>query len=87
MAKIRETLELQPGGFYTFKALLERCGEEDAEGTGVLKPSFLKKMFLILMETYRLHISDAGFQRLFEKYENAYGMVQYKKLVQNIRGS
>ena len=43
-------------------------------------------MFLILMETYRLHISDAGFQRLFEKYENAYGMVQYKKLVQNIRG-
>ena len=45
MAKIRETLELQPGGFYTFKALLERCGEEDAEGTGVLKPSFLKKCF------------------------------------------
>ena len=86
MGKIRETLELQPGGFYTFKALLERCGEEDAKGTGVLKPSFLKKMFLILMETYRLHISDAGFQRLFEKYENAYGMVQYKKLVQNIRG-
>ena len=71
MGKIRETLELQPGGFYTFKALLERCGEEDAKGTGFLKPSFLKKMFLILMETYRLHISDAGFQRLFEKYENA----------------
>jgi len=86
IGKFRENLELQSGGFYSFKALLERCGEEDTTGTGVVNPLFMKKMLEILANTYRIKISASGYNRLFEGFTDSYGMIQYKNLVQNIRG-
>ena len=81
-----DVLELQTGGFYTFKKLLERCGEEDADGTGVLKPEFMKEMLQILAKIYRLDVSSSGYDRLFVGFSDKYGMVKYKSLVQAVRG-
>ena len=86
LGKYRECLELQTGGFYTFKKLLERCGEEDADGTGVLKPEFMKEMLQILAKIYRLDVSSSGYDRLFVGFSDKYGMVKYKSLVQAVRG-
>ena len=86
ISKIRELVEFQPGGFYALKAALSRCGMEDKEGTGLLGPEFMEKIFNTILAHHRIRISSEDYRRLFEAYQDEYGYVQYKKLIFSIRG-
>jgi Ca2+-binding EF-hand superfamily protein len=86
ISKIRELLEIQPGGFYALKAALSRCGMEDKQGVGVLNPQFMETTLNTILAHHKIKITSEEYRRLFRPYADGYGNIQYKKLLFGIRG-